>query len=212
VALLILRGAVVAGAGEAGLRALVDLGEIESEVRRKVGMGGIDTAVEDGNAYSFADGGVPGAVYGTAGNIVPVATDLTDSPTLGRVVVGVGGGGRVARADDDGEGGGKGLFGSGAEEETVSGDEPVVQDVFDVGLEGELAERLRVLLGGGAGCLDDGDAEVLVALEKTSADCLGATERVAGDGGVAIDDQVSVRNDAAICRLADLSLCSGDGR
>ena len=52
-------------------------------------MVGVDAAVEDGDADAFAHGGVPGAVSGAAGNVVAVAADLLDSPTLRSGVVGV---------------------------------------------------------------------------------------------------------------------------
>ncbi len=55
-------------------------------------MGGVDAAVEDGDADAFADGGVPGAVRRAAGDVVAVAACLADGPALGGVVVGVGGG------------------------------------------------------------------------------------------------------------------------
>ena len=79
VAVLVLRGAVVAGAGVGGL---VDFGEIEGEVGGDVGVGLVDAAVDDGDADAFAHGGVPGAVRGAAGNVVAVAADLLDGPAL----------------------------------------------------------------------------------------------------------------------------------
>ena len=87
VALLVLRGAVVAGAGVGGL---VDFGEVEGEVGGDVGVGLVDAAVDDGDADAFAHGGVPGTVRGAAGNVVAVAADLLDGPALRGVgVVGV---------------------------------------------------------------------------------------------------------------------------
>ena len=90
VALLILGGAVVAGTGVGGL---VDFGEVECEVGGDIGVGCVDAAVDDGDADAFAHGGVPGAVRGCAGDVVSVAADLLDGPSLwGRGVVGVVGG------------------------------------------------------------------------------------------------------------------------
>ena len=53
--------------------------------------------------------------------------------------------------------------------------------------------------GGGVVCggVDDGEAEVIVALKEMSAGDAGADFGVAGDGGVAIDDEVAVRDDGA---------------
>ena len=86
VAHLVLGGAVVAGAGVGGL---VDLGEVEGEIGGDVRVGGIDAAVEDGDANAFALGDVPGAVRGAAGDVVAVTSNLLDGPSLGRGVVGV---------------------------------------------------------------------------------------------------------------------------
>ena len=98
-ALLVLRGAIVAGTGVGGL---VDLSEIEREVGGDIGMGLVDTAVDDGDADTLAHGGVPWAVRGTARDIVAVAAYLFDCPALGSCVVGVVGRWRRGR---DGNGG-----------------------------------------------------------------------------------------------------------
>ena len=86
VALLVLRGAVVAGAGVGGG---VDFGEVEGEVGGDVGVGGVDAAIENCDANSFALGNVPGAVRGAAGDVVAVAADLLDGPALRCGVEGV---------------------------------------------------------------------------------------------------------------------------
>ena len=66
-----------------------DLGEVEGEVGSDVGVGLVDTAVDDGDADAFAHGGVPRATRGAAGDVVAVAADLLDGPALGGGVVGV---------------------------------------------------------------------------------------------------------------------------
>ena len=72
----------------------------------------------------------------------------------------------------------------------MAGDEAVVEDVLDVGLGGEAFE------GGGIVCawfgLDGGDAEALVAAEEMGAEGAGAEFRIAGNGCVAIDDEVAI--------------------
>ena len=64
---------------------LIDFAEVEGEVGGDVGVGGVDAAVEDGDADAFAHGGVPGASGGAAGDVVAVAAYLTDGPALGGV-------------------------------------------------------------------------------------------------------------------------------
>ncbi len=127
VALLVLRGAVVAGAGKVGLS---DFAEVEGEVRDDVWMGGVDAAVDDGDADAFTHGGVPWAGAGAAGDVIAVSADLLDGPALrgGGVegVVGLGG------VDDDAEGGVRDGLGA----EKACGDDAVVGDVVDVGLGG----------------------------------------------------------------------------
>ncbi len=78
-ALLVLRGAVVAGGGVGGL---VDFGEVESEIGGDVGVVFVDAAVEDGDADAFPHGGVPGPVRGGAGDVFAVASYLLDCPSL----------------------------------------------------------------------------------------------------------------------------------
>jgi hypothetical protein len=87
----------------------------------------------------------------------------------------------------------------------VSVDDAVVEDVGDVGLGGEAAEGGRVVLLGGG--LDSGDAEVLVAPGETGAGRGDASFCVAGDGGVAIEDEVVVRGNAG---GIDLGACETD--
>ena len=53
--LLVRRAAVVAGAGQASGGGLVDLGEVEGEVRGDVGVGCVDAAIEDGDADACAE-------------------------------------------------------------------------------------------------------------------------------------------------------------
>ena len=175
-ALLILRGAVVAGAGVGGG---VDFGEVEGEVGGDVGVGGVDAAVENGDADAFALGDVPGAVRGAAGDVVAVAADLLDGPAL---VVGCRrrcrrwSWGWTASADGDAEG----VWGE-PEVEVLGGDDAVMEDVLDVGLGGE---RRRVAASSGGAGLDGGDAEVLVALDEAGTD--GTSGASASPGMVAL--------------------------
>jgi hypothetical protein len=76
----------------------------------------------------------------------------------------------------------------------MCGDDAVVEDVFNVGLGGEAVQGSRVVLGWG---LDSRDAEVLVAAGEVGAGGGDVGFSVAGDGGVAIEDEVAVRSDAA---------------
>jgi hypothetical protein len=94
--------------------------------------------------------------------------------------------------------------------EAVSGDDAIVEDVFDVGLGGEKTEGGGVVLTDGLGCglgcrlswgLDGGDAEVLVAPGETGSGGGDTGFGVAGDGGVTIEDEVAVGSDA---RCVDL--------
>ena len=97
----------------------------------------------------------------------------------------------------DGEGGdcrlGGERGGEGLEEDAVAGDEAVVEDVLDVGLGGETLD------GGGIVCagvgLEGGDAEALIAMNEMGAEGAGAELGVAGNSGVAVDDEVSVGKD-----------------
>jgi len=126
-ALLVLWGAVVAGTGKVGL---IDFAEVEGEVGSDVRVGGVDATVDDGDADSFAHGGIPWAAGGAAGSIAAVSSHLPDSPALWRVIEGVVGQGCV---DDDAEG----RVLDGLCTEVGSGDDAVVEDVFDVGLSAE---------------------------------------------------------------------------
>ena len=149
VAFLVLWGAVVAGAG---VRGLVDFGEVEGEVGRYIGVGGVHAAVDDGDAHAFAHGDAPGAIGGAAGNVVAVAADLLDGPALGRGVEGIVGWGSRGEVGEDGAVGGEAAYGLRAADgalggwgdglglETVGGEDAVVEDVVDVGLGGQAAE------------------------------------------------------------------------
>jgi len=129
-------------------------------------VGGVDAAVEDGDTDAFAGGGVPRAMGGSAGDVIAVTAYLLDGPTLrGGGVVGVVGAGwwwrwcwggwsddgvlrrvlAVRRADGVNAGGflavddyGEAGLDDGMDEEMVSGDDAVVDDVFDVGLRSQL--------------------------------------------------------------------------
>ena len=104
-ALLVLGTAIVAGAG---VSALVNFSDVESQIRGEIGMGLVDAAVDDGDADAFTHGGVPGAVPGGAGGVVSVAADLLDGPALwGGGVVGIvgRGWGRRWRRKNDWSGG-----------------------------------------------------------------------------------------------------------
>ena len=214
VALLVLRGAVVAGAGVGGL---VDFGEVEGEIGGDVGMGLVDAAVDDGDADAFAHGGVPGAVRRAAGDVVAVAADLLDGPSLRGGVVGVvgwrwrgvGREGGVVRIGPwvgslpigvDGAGGLSGCVDAGGGGRCSEGGDGGRRRCDRGG-------RIRRWAGrrGGAGwwrrlrvdCgFDGGDAEVFVALGEVGAGGGDAGFGVAGDGGVAIEDEVAVRRDA----------------
>jgi hypothetical protein len=70
-----------------------------------------------------------------------------------------------------------------------------VEDVAYVGLGGEEAESGGVVLRGGR--LYGGDAEVFVTLGEASASGDQVGLSVGGDGCVAIEDDVTVRSDAA---------------
>lgn len=73
--------------------------------------------------------------------------------------------------------------------EAVGGDDAVVEDVIDVGLRGETAEGGGVVFARG---LDSGDAEVFVALGEMGSGGGDVGLGIAGDGGVAVDDEVAV--------------------
>ena len=200
VAGLILRGAVVAWAGQAGLGGLVDLREIEGEVGCEIGVGGVDSAIENSDADAVAHGGVPRASGWAAGDVVAVASDLADCPALRAGVEGVEGELRAGWSDDDAEGG----LRNWAQDEVAGGDDTVVQDVLDVGQGGEAAE------GGGVGSwsggaemwldhlgvdLDGDDTEAVVTQEDGCTGGMGVGGGVRGDDGIAIDEDISMRND-----------------
>jgi hypothetical protein len=76
----------------------------------------------------------------------------------------------------------------------MGGDDAVAEDLVDVGLRGQAAEGAGVIL---RNCgLDGGDAEVLVAPGEMGAAGGDAGLCVAGDGRVAIENEVAMRSDA----------------
>jgi len=77
----------------------------------------------------------------------------------------------------------------------VGGDDAIVEDVVDVGLGAEAAQGAGVVFRDGG--LDGGDAEVFVAPGEMGAGGGDAGLCVAGDGRVAIEDEIAVRSDAA---------------
>jgi hypothetical protein len=78
--------------------------------------------------------------------------------------------------------------------QTVGGDDAIVENVIDIGLGGEAAQGAGVVF---RECgLDGGDAEVFVAAGEMRASGGDAGFGIAGDGGVAIEDEVAVRGDA----------------
>ena len=80
------------------------------------------------------------------------------------------------------------------EAEAVGGHDAIVEDVIDVGLGGEAAQGAGVVFRDGG--LDGGDAEVFVAAGEMRARGGDAGFCIAGDGGIAIEDEVAVRGDA----------------
>ena len=218
--LLILGTTVITGAGVCGL---VDLGEVEGEVGGEVGVRVVDAAVDDCDANALAHGGIPGPVRGAAGDVISVASDLLDSPSLGSGgVVGVVGGRCLRRWRRGGnwKGGGSGRDGTVSweaadgggrqerlhsavyvrgdwqrpESKTECGDDPVVKNITYVGLGREETEGGCVVLSGGG--LNGCNAEVFVGLCETGPGGAQAGLGVAGNGGVAIDDQVAMGSDA----------------
>ena len=77
----------------------------------------------------------------------------------------------------------------------VCGDDAVVEDVVDVGLGGEALEGGSVVFRRGR--LDGGDAKVLVPCGEAGSGGGYAGSGVGRDGGVAIEEEVAVRSDAA---------------
>src|ERR1700754_4951834 len=152
-------------------------------------MGGVDTAVEDGDSDTLAGSAVPRTMRRATRDRFAVAAGLADSPSLGRSVVTVVGGGG---AGDDGEGRVEG-FGDGAEVEAMSGDDSVVQDVLDVGLRRELANGGLIVFGGllheTAGCRGGGgaapglhgcDSQAVVAMKQACSKSEGAGLGITG--------------------------------
>lgn len=82
----------------------------------------------------------------------------------------------------------------GPKAKTVGGDDAVVQDVVDVGLSSEAAESSGIVV---VSCgLDCCDAEMLVAPGEAGTGGGDAGLCVSGDGGVAIEDEVTMGGDA----------------
>jgi hypothetical protein len=90
------------------------------------------------------------------------------------------------------------------ETKAVGRDDAVVEDVVDVGLSGEAAKGGGVVFRGGR--LDGCDADVFVAAGETGSGGCDAGFGIAGDGGVAIENEVAVRGDAG-----GVDLCGGEG-
>jgi hypothetical protein len=106
-------------------------------------------------------------------------------------------GGLVADAAVGGRGG------EGAGTEVVCGDDAVVENRENVRLGGEQAEGGRVALTGGR--LDDGDSEVIVALGEVNACGADPGFRIAGNGGVAVENEIAMGDEAG-----GVDLGSGD--
>jgi hypothetical protein len=92
--------------------------------------------------------------------------------------------------------------------QAVGGDDAIVEDVVDVGLGGEAAEGTGVVFPDGG--FDGSDAEVLVTPGEMRAYGGDAGFSVAGNGGVAIEDEIAVRRDAAGVDLASDNLGTGE--
>jgi hypothetical protein len=86
----------------------------------------------------------------------------------------------------------------------VSRDDAIVEHGNDVRLGAQCAEGGCVVLLAGWR-LDDGDAQVLVALGEVNACRADAGFRITGNGGVAVEDEVAVGNEAG-----GIDLGSGD--
>ncbi len=78
--------------------------------------------------------------------------------------------------------------------ETKGRDDAVVEDVGDVGLRGEAAQGGCILVVSGG--LDGDDSQMLVAVHETSAGGCDPGFGIAGDDGVAIEDEIAVGSDA----------------
>ena len=90
----------------------------------------------------------------------------------------------------------------------MSRDDAVVEDEVDVGLGGEAAQSACVVFRDRG--LDGGDAEVLVAPEDMGSGGGDAGFGVAGDGGVAIEDEVAMGRDAGGVDLGGVQLGVGE--
>jgi hypothetical protein len=88
----------------------------------------------------------------------------------------------------------------------MGGDNAIVEDVVDVGLSGEAAQGAGVVFRHGG--FNGGDAEVLVTPGEMRAYGGDAGFSVAGNGRVAIEDEVAVRGDAAGVDLTSDNLTS----
>ena len=86
-ALLVLRRTVVAGGWEGGG---VHLGEAEGEVWGDVGVGYVDSAIEDRDADACPLGPIPGAEGGATRDTRAVSAGLEDGPVLGGTIEAVG--------------------------------------------------------------------------------------------------------------------------
>ena len=206
VALLILRRAVVAGAGQACGGGLIYLGHVEGEVGRDVRVKRVDSAVEDGDANACAHGGVPWAVGGTTWDASAEASGLQDGPGLrsGGVVSVVGGGCwgggwgwnwsrcGCGCADGDPDGGGK----DGAEDEGVGGEDAVVDDELDVGVGAQGGDGGGFVVGVGGG-FEDSDGKGIIVADDACATEAGAGRGVRGYCAVAVGDEITVRDGRA---------------
>jgi hypothetical protein len=193
VALLVLRGAVVTWAGQAG-GGLVDLGEVKGEIWGDIGVRLIDAGVQYCDSDACAQGCVPGTGGGAAGDVGAEASGLADGPALRGGVVGVEWGWRRWRSGRQGWWGGDADGGGdyGAEDERVCGDDAVVDDKGDIGLGAEGCDGGSFV---GAGCgIENGDAKGLVEQNEMGVGEAGVGLRIAGDCAVAVDDEVAVRD------------------
>jgi hypothetical protein len=92
---------------------------------------------------------------------------------------------------------------SGLRAKALCGDDAVVKYGDDSGLSAKEAERGGVVLREGG--FDGGDAEVLIAPGEGCSGGEDAGFGVAGDGGVAIEDEIAVRSDAGGVDLGEES-------
>jgi hypothetical protein len=82
----------------------------------------------------------------------------------------------------------------GLKAQAVRGDDAIAEDEVDVGLGGETAQGGGVVFRDGG--LDGGDAEVFIPPGEMGAGGGDAGFCIAGDGRVAIEDEVAVGSDA----------------